>query len=789
MLNSLCSFTHEMAPITWVVFLFAFAIVARSQPTLSPDIRLDSRLYPTRNPTSWRSRSGHFAFGFYQEGQGFAVGIWLLDGSADKTVVWTANTDDPLVSANATLVLTKDDILVSTAEGSPTKSISGGRLYELIHSASMLDNGNFVLYGSDSKIIWQSFKNPTDTILAGQSLILYQGDDLLSSSVSGTNHTIGRFRLTLDRDYGLTLAPAVTIDDDSSSYWISSYSYHDEDFFSFNLDDNGHMYVARENHTVSFNLTVGWPSSRDTLLIYRATLDPDGIFRLYSHSMRKNNNSTAEFKWESLQDECSVYGSCGINSYCTLGEPIISCTCVPGFNYINSSERSAGCEMRWDNRSFGSFEVVSLSNTWFKSDYYSFLWNMEKEDCKEACSTDANCVAALYDYSRTRCYKLKFPLRYGQRGTDKSISSVLFVKLANRDSARGKHTSSISKTSIMILVIGAILTICSGITMAVFGYLISRRGLWAPVKSCEDKLGTTEDIVLRSFSYNELAVATNGFDQVLGRGSFGTVYKGALSNNERTVAVKRLEKVVEEGEREFQMEMRAIGRTHHRNLVRLIGFCNEGFNRLLVYEYMKNGSLADFIFSAEGRPLWSDRVRIILEVDRGILYLHEDCEPHIIHCDIKPQNILIDEFWTAKISDFGLAKLLTPNQTRTFTGPRGTRGYLAPEWYQNKPISVKADIYSFGIVLLEIVCCRRNIELEVEDDEIILTDWISKCYRAGELAKLFHGEEVEKKQFERIVMVGLWCIQSEPAFRPSMKNVILMIEGIIDVQVPPFPAS
>ena len=195
----------------------------------------------------------------------------------------------------------------------------------------------------------------------------------------------------------------------------------------------------------------------------------------------------------------------------------------------------------------------------------------------------------------------------------------------------------------MTLVIGAILTICSGVTMAVFGYLISRRGLWAHVKSCEDKLGTTEDIVLRSFSYNELAVATNGFNQVLGRGSFGTVYKGALSNNERTVAVKRLEKVVEEGEREFQMEMRAIGRTHHRNLVRLIGFCNEGFNRLLVYEYMSNGSLADFIFSAEGRPLWSERVRIILEVARGILYLHEDCEPHIIHCDIKPENILMDD--------------------------------------------------------------------------------------------------------------------------------------------------
>ncbi|XXG68982.1 hypothetical protein AAC387_Pa06g1954 [Persea americana] len=203
-----------------------------AQPTLSRNISLGSHLYPTRNPTYWLSPSGHFAFGFYQEGQGFAVGIWLIDGSPNKTVVWTANTDDPLVSANATLVLTKDDKLVSTAEGGPTKSITD-TLNGFIYPASMLDNGNFVLYSSDSKIIWQSFDYPTDTILAGQSLILpsglrREGQDLLSSSVSETNHTIGRFRLTLSRDDGLSMAPA---DDDSSSYWRAPYSYEEEDYF------------------------------------------------------------------------------------------------------------------------------------------------------------------------------------------------------------------------------------------------------------------------------------------------------------------------------------------------------------------------------------------------------------------------------------------------------------------------------------------------------------------------------------------------------------------------------
>lgn len=196
---------------------------------------------------------------------------------------------------------------------------------------------------------------------------------------------------------------------------------------------------------------------------------------------------------------------------------------------------------------------------------------------------------------------------------------------------------------------------------------------------------------------------------------------------------------------------------------------------------MRNDSLADFLFKAKRCPPWCDRVRIVLELARGILYLHEECEPYIIHCDIKPHNILMDELWRAKICDFGLPKLLTPNQTRTFTGPRGTRGYLAPEWCQNKPISVKADVYIFGIVLLEIVCCKRNIDLASEDDEIILTDWVYKCYETGELVKLFDSEEVEKKQLERIVSVGLWYIQSEPALRPSMKNAILMIAGHMDV--------
>ncbi|XP_050917963.1 G-type lectin S-receptor-like serine/threonine-protein kinase LECRK1 [Lathyrus oleraceus] len=187
--------------------------------------------------------------------------------------------------------------------------------------------------------------------------------------------------------------------------------------------------------------------------------------------------------------------------------------------------------------------------------------------------------------------------------------------------------------------------------------------------------GLSEDLALRRFTYNEL------------------------------------EKLVEEGEREFQAEVRAIGKTHHRNLVRLLGFCAEGSERLLVYEYMINGSPGKLLFGDQRRPYWDERVKIALDIARGMLYLHEECEAPIIHCDIKPQNILMDEFWTAKISDFGLAKLLMPDQTRTFTVVRGTRGYMAPEWNKNVPISLKADVCSYGAMLLEILCCRRNLNI------------------------------------------------------------------------------
>ncbi|XP_038997425.1 G-type lectin S-receptor-like serine/threonine-protein kinase LECRK1 [Hibiscus syriacus] len=275
----------------------------------------------------------------------------------------------------------------------------------------------------------------------------------------------------------------------------------------------------------------------------------------------------------------------------------------------------------------------------------------------------------------------------------------------------------------------------------------------------------TEQFTLRSFTFNELA---HGFDDELGRGSFGAVYKGILPGDGKSIVVKRLPKVNEGETDRIRTEMIVIGRTNHRNLVRLL----------------------DFLFNMNGRPVWKERARIALDVAKGILYLHEECEACIIHCNLKPHNILLYDSLTAKISDFGLAKLLRPNHARSTTGTNGTEWYSAPERQSSASVSEKVDIYSFGVILLEIICCRSNIEVQVcSADEILLSTWVYNCFVGGELNKLVEGEEeVDMRMVERFVKVGLWCIQDDPTLRPLMKSVTLMLEGTMNVPIPPSPS-
>ncbi|KAF3949965.1 hypothetical protein CMV_024225 [Castanea mollissima] len=293
----------------------------------------------------------------------------------------------------------------------------------------------------------------------------------------------------------------------------------------------------------------------------------------------------------------------------------------------------------------------------------------------------------------------------------------------------------------------------------------------------------------------KLREATNGFSKILGRGASGRVYCGSLTSEDTKIdiAVKELTKGTEKSEKEFTTELKIIGRTHHRNLVRLLGYCVENDQRFLVYELMPNGTLSHFLFKEGEKPTWLQRAELALEIARGLHYMHEECEAQIIHCDMKPENVLLDVKYSAKISDFGLSKLLNKEQTRTDTNVRGTIGYMAPEWLRREPITAKVDVYSFGVMLLEIICGRRHIESnrveeESEKDDLLLSNWVLSCVISGKL-EMVVGHEPEAlsdfKRFERMALVGLWCINPDPILRPSMKKVTQMLEGTVEVGIPP----
>ncbi|XP_074332917.1 G-type lectin S-receptor-like serine/threonine-protein kinase LECRK3 [Apium graveolens] len=767
-----------------LLVLLSATYFVTAQQNATNIISQGSSLTPTGN-SSWLSPSGLFAFGFYPQGHNrFGLGIFFNGLAFNKTVVWTANRDNPPVSDDVTLRLNEDGrlILQQQSQDSTTDVVTTDLS---ISSASMLDTGNFVLYGSNQEKIWQSFDHPTDTILPGQIL---SKDQELFSSMSNSDYSTGIFRLKMQSDSNLVQYPVQTTDSPQNSYWSTDTYEKGGINVTLNLDPDGHLYLLNNSVAILLNLTSGFSETRK---LYLMKIDFDGILRLYSFGLDKRGNKSS-IVWISSGDKCDPKGLCGLNGYCILNNNEPKCECPPGFDYVSPSNWTAGCHERVntadsckDLEPRNIYNITQMENTWWKSDPYSVLEVKLKDECETACLEDCNCQAAMF--TDGECRKQRLPLEYGRKSLTES--NIAYIKWASStpeiEAPADRKTEKKSEGHLRMLLIIVSLVAFAFMVLVIFGLFAYNRSWKFKKILVNGNFELMEDIAPRSFTFAELEKVTNGFHEEIGRGSSGTVYRGTLNLTNQVVAVKRLVNMLEEGEKEFQNEMKVIGRTHHRNLVRLLGYCNDGPQKLLVYEYMVNGSLANILFDAQHPPRWDERIRIALEIARGILYLHEECATQIIHCDIKPQNILIDEYMSAKISDFGLAKLLQADQTNTNTGIRGTRGYVAPEWHRKMAVTAKVDVYSFGIMLLEILCCRKNIVLDLSEEEAVLEDWVYQCFENNELAKLVTGEEIDMITFERMVRVGLWCVLDEPSIRPSMKKVLLMLEGTVDIPAPP----
>ncbi|XP_062158779.1 protein NSP-INTERACTING KINASE 3 [Alnus glutinosa] len=291
---------------------------------------------------------------------------------------------------------------------------------------------------------------------------------------------------------------------------------------------------------------------------------------------------------------------------------------------------------------------------------------------------------------------------------------------------------------------------------------------------------------LKRYTFKELRASTDHFNSknILGRGGFGIVYKGCL-NNGTAVAVKRLKDFnAAAGEIQFQTEVEMISLAVHRNLLRLFGFCTTENERLLVYPYMPNGSVASRLRDhIHGRPAldWTRRKRIALGTARGLVYLHEQCDPKIIHRDVKAANILLDEDFEAVVGDFGLAKLLDHRDSHVTTAVRGTVGHIAPEYLSTGQSSEKTDVFGFGILLLELVTGQKALDFgRAANQKGVMLDWVKKLHQDGKLSQMVDKDlkgNFDRVELEEIVRVALLCTQFNPSHRPKMSEVLKMLEG------------
>ncbi|CAA2948728.1 Serine threonine kinase [Olea europaea subsp. europaea] len=746
-----------------LVFLLFSALFAAGQSECN--VKLGSTL-SAGDTSLWSSPSGEFAFGFMPLQRSdnedlYLLSIWF-NKIPEQTIVWSKN-EYPVPEGSKFQLTNEGKLILYDPQGKEIWTVNNGGST----CAAMLNSGNFVLINGDSKYIWESFREPTDTILPGQILGM---DGNLNSRQSEANYTKGKFQLSLQKEGNLVLYTIfLPTGDESSAYWATGTVSKNADF-QLIFDEAGYVYLKQGNKNIR-NITkndMGSPQE----FYYMARIDYDGVFRHYNHP-RKNyavGTEGCKSSWSIIQntpeDMCGAIvgdlgsGACGYNSYCVNSNGKPQCFCTDGYSFVDSFDKNKGCKP--------NFQLPSCQQNGWEL-------NMDSIEFKELNNTDW----PLTDYER-------------QTGSQVDESRIALIKVP-----KGNMTNTCPKNkdqSTLVIIVSVLLGSSVFLNfLLLFTILISVFFIYR--KKMLNLQFDSTTFGVRRYTYKELEEATGGFKQQLGRGAFGTVYKGVTpSIPKRYIAVKMLNKVEPvkpEGEKEFATEVNAIGRTHHKNLVNLLGYCHEGENRLLVYECMSNGSLASLLFGIS-RPHRNQRVQIICGIARGLTYLHEECSTQIIHCDAKPQNILLDDFLTPKISDFGLAKLLLAEQSQAaLTNIRGTVGYFAPEWFRKASITVKVDVYSFGVMLLEISCCKSSVEFAMGEEEEALIDWAYDCYSKKKLNKMVENDEEARndmKNVERLVMVAIWCIQEDPSIRPSMKRITQMLEGVAEIPVPPRPS-
>ncbi|WJZ84092.1 hypothetical protein VitviT2T_003716 [Vitis vinifera] len=349
------------------------------------------------------------------------------------------------------------------------------------------------------------------------------------------------------------------------------------------------------------------------------------------------------------------------------------------------------------------------------------------------------------------------------------------------------------KTGFVVgLSVGAVVVVC-GLGL-VWHHLRKKRNNGGEENGTDSDLVMDEDFEKgtgpRKFSFDELALATSNFaeEEKLGEGGFGGVYRGFLRELNSYVAVKRVSRGSKQGMKEYASEVKIISRLRHRNLVQLMGWCHKKRELLLVYELMPNGNLSSRLLDEKTLLTWAVRYKIALGLASSLLYLHEEWEQCVVHRDIKPSNVMLDSDFNTKLGDFGLARLVDHGKGSQTTVLAGTMGYMAPEYLMTGKASKETDVYSFGIVALEIYCGRRPVEPKAKEKQVRLVEWVWDLYEVGKLLDAADPRlsgDFDEEHMERLMIVGLWCAHPDCNLRPSIRQAINVLN--LEASLPLLP--
>ncbi|KAK6120650.1 hypothetical protein DH2020_045600 [Rehmannia glutinosa] len=728
------------------------------------------------------SQNQNFELGFFYPGTSGNrfLGIWYKD--TPDVVVWVANRNDPIkdsdevffkVAENGSLVIIRDETIIWSSNST---GVTSNPILQL------LNTGNLVLVDKTSDFLWQSFDYPGDTRLPGMRMVYNSNPGLekhLTSWKSNENPSSGSFIYRIENQ---GLPEMVILRDGVKIYRSGTWNgvYINVPTF-YNLVYKPGLVFDKDNKLISFY------DSYNNSILTRLTIDQSGLLHRYTMNERKDGWNLV---YTIPKDPCDDYGKCGPNGICRVDKVPI-CECMEGF--------APKFKPDWDFQDWsgGCTRITPLSCpngdgflevTGVKYPAMLGFWlntSMSFSECRDECLRKCNCTAYAQPYINnggSGCL-MWFGDLIDTRvlpGADMNQNIYIRLPVSELESPSDPKNKKKNRPAKVVLI-----SVASGILISVVlcvgVFVLARRKRQAAERK-------SEDLELPSFSFATIAAATNNFSEenIIGEGGFGPVYKGNLSSEEE-IAVKRLSETSGQGFEEFKNEVILFAKLQHSNLVRLLGCCINGDERMLIYEYLHNKSLDYLIFDQNRRTMltWPKRYDVIMGIARGMLYLHQDSRLKIIHRDLKTSNILLDETLNPKISDFGLARTFRGDQFMARTRRVvGTYGYMAPEYAIDGKFSVKSDVFSLGVVILEIVSGKKNRGFNHRDHHHSLLGhaWLLwKDNKALELMDECLNDSFIESQVKRCIQVGLLCIQKLAEDRPVMSSVLFMLgcEGAV----------